>query len=78
MQREAKAELARAILETHKRREQSWTPGINGRPGHYDLSWDEAAFAVVSDPDLRPLVTAMLIAGYVDFTEWAEKFAGDN
>jgi hypothetical protein len=70
MQAEAKRELARALVQTSERREASW----NGT--YYQLHWSDAAEQTEMDTDIRPLVLAMLQAGYCEFPEWADRILG--
>ena len=69
----AKRELAQAIVGTHRIREDSYVPGNRMSPGYYAEDYDEAMEEAGVDPDIRPLVKGMLIAGYVDFHDWARK-----
>ncbi len=69
MDRGAKVELAKAILDTLKAREKTW----NKEKERYAMDYFTAAQQAVRDPELRPIVAAMCTAGYVDFPEWAEK-----
>jgi hypothetical protein len=74
MDRAAKVELAQAILDTLNARERTY----NREKQQYAINYRQAADKAVRDPELRPLVTSMLMAGYCDFPEWAEKITGDR
>jgi hypothetical protein len=67
VQKDAKIELANAILRTSELRETTW----NGN--RYTLSYWDCVKQLNIDPDLQPLVAAMLGCGFADFPEWAEK-----
>ena len=74
MDANAKLELARAILDTHKTREASYQKEQHG----YAIDYFAAARRAVADPELRPIVTSLLIAGYCEIYEWAEKIVKDS
>ena len=84
MSPEAKTELANSVMTALEIRNQSYNPDkvVGFSPytgetyrGGYDVTFSDAADRADIDPDLKPLVSAMLSAGYVDFVEWAEKHA---
>ena len=79
MQIEAKRELARAIADTSRLRESSWLKGSGHEcRGSYGKSYEQAAHDANIDPDLVPIVVAMLVAGYVDFLEWSERMLAEK
>jgi hypothetical protein len=69
MQIDAKVELANAIRNTSRIRESSW----DGR--YYSLTFADAARRASVDPELAPLVTAMLGSGLFEFADWAAEIA---
>ncbi|MGO9484101.1 MAG: hypothetical protein ACLPX9_05910 [Rhodomicrobium sp.] len=69
MDRDAKLELANAILDTHKAREKTYSSARQC----YSIDYFQAARQAVPDPDLRPIVAGMLVAGYVEFHDWARE-----
>jgi hypothetical protein len=69
MQLDAKLELAHAIIDTFRVREESFIPAER----RYAKSYWETAIETVADPDLRDLVPNML-AWSREHVEWAETF----
>lgn len=71
-----KRELARAILNVYRIREDSFRAELRQNVmtrGSYEKSYEQAAEEAEVDSDLTPLVIAMLVAGYADIPEWANK-----
>jgi hypothetical protein len=73
MDAKAKQELANAIIDTINCHEQSWVNEDRPRLGRYQRPREECAAEAVEDEELRPLVVAMLQAGYVEFPDWAQE-----
>ena len=72
MDKEAKRQLARWVMDTIAAREASYhTP--EGEPfGYYTLGWWQAAAQAGVDEDMQPLVYALAVSGYYDFPDWAD------
>ncbi len=69
MTSDAKAELAKAILRTFKKREASYSGS-----GKYGISYDKAAQRECKDKDIAIIVSCLLTAGYGEVMEWAEQW----
>ena len=74
MNRDAKFELAEAILQTRNTLEASRDP----KTQRYGIDLYSAADKAVRDPDLRLLVAGMLTTGHSSFTVWAEIIAKET
>ena len=68
MRPDAKAELAAALLASLQIHAASW----DKERSTYLLNQAEAAVQAGMDPELAPLIVAMLGSGCADFPQWAE------
>jgi hypothetical protein len=64
--------IATLLKKTWDIREASYIKGTYT----YKSNWWEAASQATSDPELIPLLAAMLSSGFADFPEWADKILG--
>lgn len=77
MNLEAKRELARAVLDAFRVREESYVPGDAMNGGHYGLSYDQAYRTLDTyDADLEDAVRLLLVWPN-DACEWAQRMLAD-
>ena len=67
MEATARAELAKAIVDTYTAREASYDPA----KGRYKLDYRTAFEQSGADPELVHVVVSLLVAGYCEPLEWA-------
>lgn len=75
MKLEAKLELAKAILDTMRIRNEAYVKNsaVEYYAPKFTRTWEECMAEAGVDPDLQRLVYAMCVTGYCDYPDWAEK-----